>query len=74
MMMSKSVDGWDVASYKLWYNYLKVVRKQVRGRCVTDPSYEDANSAFERALVFMHKVSVTAVGPILLASSKFAET
>lgn len=49
----------DVASYKLWYNYLKVVRKQVRGRCVTDPAYEDANSAFERALVFMHKVSAT---------------
>ncbi|PVD22082.1 hypothetical protein C0Q70_17885 [Pomacea canaliculata] len=43
-------------SYKLWYNYLKLVRKQVRGRCVTDPAYEDANSAHERALVFMHKM------------------
>lgn len=43
-------------SYKLWYNYLKIVRRQVRGRCVTDPAYEDANSAFERALVFMHKM------------------
>lgn len=30
---------------------------QVRGKCVTDPAYEDVNSAFERALVFMHKVS-----------------
>ena len=47
---------WCVVSYKLWYNYLKLVRRQVRGRCVTDPAYEDANSAFERALVFMHKV------------------
>ncbi|XP_071096632.1 pre-mRNA-splicing factor SYF1-like [Haliotis cracherodii] len=43
-------------SYKLWYNYLKLRRTQVRGRCVTDPAYEDANSAFERALVFMHKM------------------
>ena len=24
-------------SYKLWYNYLKVRRKQMKGRCVTDP-------------------------------------
>ena len=44
-------------SYKLWYNYLKLRRKTVKGRCVTDPAYEDANSAHERALVFMNKVS-----------------
>jgi pre-mRNA-splicing factor SYF1 len=43
-------------SYKLWYNYLKLRRRQVKGRCVTDPSYEDVNNAFERSLVFMHKV------------------
>ncbi|XP_066295028.1 pre-mRNA-splicing factor SYF1-like [Branchiostoma lanceolatum] len=43
-------------SYKLWYNYLKRRRKQVRGRCITDPAYEDVNNAFERALVFMHKM------------------
>ncbi|XP_072014500.1 LOW QUALITY PROTEIN: pre-mRNA-splicing factor SYF1-like [Amphiura filiformis] len=43
-------------SYKLWYNYLKVRRKNVKGRCITDPGYEDVNNAFERALVFMHKM------------------
>lgn len=43
-------------SYKLWYNYLKARRMQVRGRCIIDPGFEDVNSAFERALVFMHKV------------------
>lgn len=43
-------------SYKLWYTYLKECRKQVRGRPITDPSYEDVNNTFERALVFMHKM------------------
>ncbi|XP_050781771.1 pre-mRNA-splicing factor SYF1 isoform X2 [Gopherus flavomarginatus] len=44
-------------SYKLWYNYLKQRRKQVKTRCVTDPSYEEVNNCHERALVFMHKLS-----------------
>uniref|UniRef100_A0ABM5FM17 Pre-mRNA-splicing factor SYF1 n=1 Tax=Pogona vitticeps TaxID=103695 RepID=A0ABM5FM17_9SAUR len=43
-------------SYKLWYNYLKQRRKQVKSRCVTDPSYEEVNNCHERALVFMHKM------------------
>ncbi|KAI9561619.1 hypothetical protein GHT06_012579 [Daphnia sinensis] len=43
-------------SYKLWYSYLCLRRKQTKGRCITDPCYEDANNAFERALVFMHKM------------------
>ncbi|XP_047117336.1 pre-mRNA-splicing factor syf1 homolog [Schistocerca piceifrons] len=43
-------------SYKLWYNYLKLRRRQVKGRCITDPAYEDVNNAFERSLVFMHKM------------------
>lgn len=43
-------------SYKLWYNYLKQRRKQVKSKCVTDPSYEEVNNCHERALVFMHKV------------------
>ncbi|XP_037051652.1 pre-mRNA-splicing factor syf1 homolog [Bradysia coprophila] len=43
-------------SYKLWYNYLRVRRKQVRGKCITDHQYEQVNNAFERALVFMHKM------------------
>ncbi|XP_032529700.1 pre-mRNA-splicing factor syf1 homolog [Danaus plexippus] len=43
-------------SFKLWYNYLKLRRKQIRGRCITDPAYEDVNNCFERSLVFMHKM------------------
>lgn len=43
-------------SYKLWYNYLRLRRKQIKGRCITDPGYEEVNNAFERALVFMHKM------------------
>nr|CAD7396578.1 unnamed protein product [Timema cristinae] len=43
-------------SYKLWYNYLKLRRRQVKGHCITDPSYQDINNTFERSLVFMHKM------------------
>ncbi|XP_014663513.1 PREDICTED: pre-mRNA-splicing factor SYF1-like [Priapulus caudatus] len=43
-------------SYKLWYNYLRLRRQQLKGRCITDPRYEDVNNTFERALVFMHKM------------------
>lgn len=43
-------------SYKLWYNYLRTRRRQVRGKCLTDPQYEEVNNAFERSLVFMHKM------------------
>ncbi|XP_078091040.1 pre-mRNA-splicing factor SYF1 [Mustelus asterias] len=43
-------------SYKLWYNYLKQRRKQVKGRCITDPAFEEVNNCHERALVFMHKM------------------
>ena len=53
-------------SYKLWYNYLKLRRKQIHGRPVTDPSYEEVNNAFERALVFMHKVGDATNFPMLV--------
>ncbi|KAJ3656454.1 hypothetical protein Zmor_015530 [Zophobas morio] len=43
-------------SYKLWYNYLRTRRLQVKSRCITDPAFEDVNNAFERSLVFMHKM------------------
>lgn len=43
-------------SYKLWYNYLRERRKQVKGKCITDPMYEEVNNCHERALVFMHKM------------------
>lgn len=33
-----------------------MLRSQIRGKVVTDPAYEEVNSAFERSLVFMHKV------------------
>uniref|UniRef100_A0A8D9DPY9 Pre-mRNA-splicing factor SYF1 n=3 Tax=Cacopsylla melanoneura TaxID=428564 RepID=A0A8D9DPY9_9HEMI len=43
-------------SYKLWYNYLKLRRKQVKGKVINDSAYEDVNNTFERSLVFMHKM------------------
>lgn len=43
-------------SYKLWYNYLRTRRRQVRGKCITDPMWEEINNAFERSIVFMHKM------------------
>ncbi|XP_074714077.1 pre-mRNA-splicing factor SYF1 isoform X2 [Strix uralensis] len=43
-------------SYKLWYQYLRQRRQQVKGRCPTDPAYEEANACHERGLVFMHKM------------------
>lgn len=45
-----------LCSYKLWYNYLRQRVSQLKGRCITDPLYEDVNNAFERALIFMHKM------------------
>ena len=48
--------GVMLCSYKLWYNYLKLRRRQVKGKCVTDIAYEEVNNAFERSLVFLHKV------------------
>jgi pre-mRNA-splicing factor SYF1 len=38
------------------HNYLKLRKKQVRGRSVQDEELEDVNNAFERALVFMNKM------------------
>uniref|UniRef100_A0A668AVE3 Pre-mRNA-splicing factor SYF1 n=1 Tax=Myripristis murdjan TaxID=586833 RepID=A0A668AVE3_9TELE len=43
-------------SYKLWYNYLRERRKQVKGKSITEPVYEEVNNCHERALVFMHKM------------------
>ncbi|CAK8697921.1 unnamed protein product [Clavelina lepadiformis] len=43
-------------SYKLWYNYLRLRRSQLKGLCLNNPLYEDVNNAHERALVFMHKM------------------
>lgn len=43
-------------SYKLWYGYLRLRMKQVKGKCVIDPAFKDVNNCFERSLVFMHKM------------------
>lgn len=43
-------------SYKLWYNYLKLRRQHVRSKCINHPSYDEVNNAFERCLVFLHKM------------------
>lgn len=45
-----------IFSYKLWSQYLKHRVNQVKDRCITDPLFEVVNNAFERALVFMHKM------------------
>lgn len=45
-------------SYKLWHGYLQDRVRHVEGRSPTDPSREVVNNAFERALVFMHKMPV----------------
>lgn len=31
----------------------------MKGKCITDPAYEEVNNCHERALVFMHKVKPT---------------
>jgi pre-mRNA-splicing factor SYF1 len=36
----------------------------VKGKCIVDEAYEEVNNAFERALVFMHKVSGLVPGPL----------
>ncbi|NWV54799.1 SYF1 factor, partial [Daphoenositta chrysoptera] len=38
-------------SYKLWYQYLRQRRAQVKGRCPSDPAFEEANAVHERALM-----------------------
>ena len=43
-------------SYKLWHQYLNYRKELVRGRKLTSGSYEAVNNAYERAMVFMHKV------------------
>ena len=40
-------------TYKILF---KVRRKQIKGRCITDPGYDEVNNCFERSLVFMHKM------------------
>ncbi|KAI4466200.1 pre-mrna splicing factor [Holotrichia oblita] len=37
-------------------NPYRTRRRQIKGRCIIDPGYEEVNNAFERALVFMHKM------------------
>lgn len=43
-------------SYKLWQMYLQDRVRSCKERCITDPAYESTNAAFQRALVFLHKM------------------
>ncbi|XP_057327392.1 pre-mRNA-splicing factor syf1 homolog [Microplitis mediator] len=43
-------------SYKLWYGYLCHRVSQLKDRRLDDPLYDDVNNAYERALIFMHKM------------------
>ena len=45
-------------SYKLWHAYLSERRRRVRHTCPTSTDFEAVNNAFERSLVFMHKMPV----------------
>ncbi len=33
----------------------------MKGKCVTDVAYEEVNNAFERCLIFLHKVRASEV-------------
>jgi len=44
-------------SYKLWWSYLSERMRNVKTKCLTHPGYAALNNAFERALVYMHKVT-----------------
>eukprot|EP00117_Sycon_ciliatum_P020916 scpid36740/ scgid18492/ Pre-mRNA-splicing factor SYF1; Protein HCNP; XPA-binding protein 2 len=43
-------------SYKLWYAYLKRRRLHAKSKVIVDPEFEKVNNAFERCLVFLHKM------------------
>lgn len=43
-------------SYKLWYNYLRLRKSQLKGKPISDPLYEETNNAFERSLACMNKM------------------
>jgi pre-mRNA-splicing factor SYF1 len=43
-------------SYKVWYAYLRERRGLVRYKSPLDPTLEDLNNAYERCLVFLHKM------------------
>ena len=46
-----------IADIFTWWNACVISIVLYICRCITDPAYEDVNNAFERALVFLHKVS-----------------
>lgn len=46
----------NAGSYKLWHAYLLHKVRQLEGKSISDKLYDDVNSCFERALVFMHKM------------------
>jgi len=43
-------------SYKIWHAYLQERMSACANLCVTDPMYEATNNAFDRSLVFLHKM------------------
>jgi pre-mRNA-splicing factor SYF1 len=42
--------------YKLWYNYLKLRRINLKTKCINDPEYEEVNELYDRALTYMNKM------------------
>lgn len=46
----------NVGSYKLWHAFLLLRTRQLEGKCLDDPCYQEVNKNYEDALVFMHKM------------------
>ena len=43
-------------SYKLWYHYLEEAVDNCTQKCLASSGYEQMNSTFNKALLFMHKM------------------
>eukprot|EP01119_Soliformovum_irregulare_P007300 TRINITY_DN1969_c1_g1_i1.p1 TRINITY_DN1969_c1_g1~~TRINITY_DN1969_c1_g1_i1.p1 ORF type:complete len:749 (-),score=222.29 TRINITY_DN1969_c1_g1_i1:92-2338(-) len=43
-------------SYKIWLQYLRELKVHMRGTILTDRGYDKVNNAFDRCLVFLHKM------------------
>lgn len=46
----------NAGSYKVWHAYLLHRTRQLEGKPLDDPLYEQVNDCFQRALVFMHRM------------------
>jgi pre-mRNA-splicing factor SYF1 len=57
-------------SYRLWFNYLRVRRVNLKSKAIDDTEYEEVNDLYERALIYMNKV-ISLLAILLLGFPKF---